>query len=80
MPYLYKGKAVVTMRELVPVHYTYAALMQTLYRHKNLPYGPKRALLGGNGRELLVVLNSLPQKIREKFEEPTQEWIPSQYS
>lgn len=79
MPYTYKGIEVVTMHELVPEHYTYGALSQALHRHKDLPYGPKRALQGGNGRELLVVLSSLPSRIRGRFWGSFPEWMPVKY-
>lgn len=68
------------MSELVPKHYTYDALKQALFRHKHLPYGPKRAMSGGNGRELLVFLNSLPTKVKETFQQPTREWTPPKYN
>lgn len=70
MPHFFGDILVVTKDELVPEFYTANNLSVTLYRYKDKPYGPKRAQLGGNGRELLVIYDSLPQEIQDKLGDP----------
>jgi len=80
MPYIHNGIEVVTLDELVPEYYkSYDALNQAIYRSKDKLYGPKRALNGGNGREMLVVFSSLPGRIREKITGDFESWMPPQY-
>lgn len=61
----------VTEDELVPLCYnTYGALAKALKRYEGKDYGIKRAMLGGNGRELLVVFDSLPKKYQQLIGDP----------
>lgn len=70
MPHPHGDILVVTKEELVPEYYTVKSLSVVLSRYKNKPYGIKRAQLGGNGRKLLVIYDSLPKKIQDKIEDP----------
>ncbi len=68
MPY---DKVGVTLDELVPNFYrTYDALAKKLKRSENKPWGLKRLAVGGNGRELLVDFDSLPNDIQEVLSDP----------
>jgi len=71
MPHYLGNILVVTKQELIPSCYnTYDALRKSLKRYKDLNYGIKRAMLGGNGRKLLVVFDSLPQKYQDAIGDP----------
>jgi hypothetical protein len=71
MPYFIGDILVVTEEELVPNHFrTYGALQKKLKRHEEKPYGPKRFQLGGNGRKLLVIFDTLPKKIQTALVDP----------
>lgn len=71
MPHFFGDVLVVTKDELVPEFYnTDRSLSQMLWRYRDKPYGPKRAQRGGNGRELLVVYDSLPKEIQDKLGDP----------
>jgi len=73
MPQIFQnsGKVAVTYEELVPEHYpTYNALKVALYRSEKRGYGVQRLMRGGNERQLLVDLDTLPRRIRECFKDP----------
>lgn len=71
MPKLLGEILTVTVEELVPLCYNkYGSLAKALKRYEDKPYGIKRAMLGGNGRELLVVFDSLPKKYQQLIGDP----------
>ncbi len=71
MPHEWNNIIVVTKDELVPAWYsTWDSLKATLHRYSNLPYGIKRAQLGGNGRQLLIAFDSLPMHIQNGLGDP----------
>ncbi len=71
MPHIWNNILVVTKDELVPTWWnSYNSLKQELYRYKDKPYGIKRAQLGGNGRQLLVIFDSLPGEVQEGLGDP----------
>lgn len=71
MPHFLGDILVVNKEELVPLFYKkLQSLQQQLYRYKDKDYGPKRAMLGGNGRELLVQFDTLPKKIQKQLHDP----------
>jgi hypothetical protein len=71
MPEFLGDILVVTKDELIPKFWgNYNALKIELHRYKDKPYGIKRAMLGGNGRRLLVVYDSLPKRVQEKINDP----------
>jgi hypothetical protein len=71
MPDFLGDTVVVTKDELVPKFWrTYNSLKMELYRHQDKPYGIKRAMLGGNGRKLLVDFDTLPKRIQDAIGDP----------
>ena len=64
MPLIWNKILVVTQSELVPEFYSSSNLRSHLQRNKNNHYGMKRAQRGGNGRILLIELESLPAHIQ----------------
>ncbi len=71
MPHTWNNILVATKEELVPARWnSIKSLQQELYRYKDKPYGIKRALLGGNGRQLLVVFDSLPSEVQDGIGDP----------
>ena len=71
MPHFLGDILVVTENELIPNFWnTYNSLAAKLWRDKDKPYGIKRAMLGGNGRKLLIKYDSLPKRITEKIPDP----------
>lgn len=81
MPHYLGDKLVVTLQELVPICFpSYDALRLKLKRdEKNEGYGMKRAMLGGNGRELLVYFDSLPKRHQDKIGDPRLEKHPLEH-
>lgn len=73
MPHIWNDILVVTKEELIPTFWnSYNNLANELWRYKNLPYGIKRASVGGNGRQLLVRFDSLPAHIQAAIGDPTK--------
>lgn len=71
MPHFLGNTLVVTKDELVPYLIpSYAALQKRLKRKEDLPYGMKRAMYGGNERQLLVIFDTLPKRFQEKISDP----------
>src|SRR5690606_27958967 len=71
MPFEFGNIVAVSMEELVPSFYkNYNALKMALYRYKDKPYGPKRVMVGGNGRQLLIDLDTLPSDIKQALPDP----------
>lgn len=68
MPHLLGKILVVTKDELIPAFFpTYEALKKKLKRYENKAYGIKRYSYGGNGRQLLVLFDSLDAEIQDKL-------------
>lgn len=73
MPHYLGDKLVVTLDELVPRFWnSYNSLKQELYRYKEKPYGIKRAMLGGNNRQLLIMFDSLPLETQKAIGDPRE--------
>ncbi|MAG87259.1 MAG: hypothetical protein CMB97_07785 [Flavobacteriaceae bacterium] len=73
MPHFLGEILVATKEELVPLWFSNSkSLSSKLSQFKDKPYGPKRALIGGNGRKLLVVFDTLPKKIQDALGDPRQ--------
>lgn len=71
MPHEWNNMIVVTKDELVPDWYgTWSNLKVTLHRYANKPYGLKRVQFGGNGRQLLIAFDSLPEHIQNGLGDP----------
>lgn len=72
MPHYLGDKLVVTKDELVPRLFpTYNALKQKLWRDQQKEgYGIKRAMYGGNKRQLLILFDTLPKRYQEKIKDP----------
>lgn len=62
---------VVTAEELIPNYYASAAsLSVVLKRSEKRGYGLRRVQLGGNGRQLLIDYDSLPNSIKDQLKDP----------
>ena len=72
MPHFWNDILVVTHDELVPDFYSKKNLNVTIYRYKSKSYGLNRVQVGGNGRQLLIEFDSLPQKVQEALGDPRQ--------
>ncbi|RWX03397.1 hypothetical protein [Flavobacterium cerinum] len=73
MPHYLGQTLVVTKDELVPRFWScYDNLGKELSRYKNKQYGIKRAMLGGNGRQLLILFDSLSKEVQEAIGDPRQ--------
>lgn len=71
MPQLLGDIWVVTQEELIPSCFpSYDALAKKLKRYENKNYGIKRAMLGGNGRMLMVIFSTLDKEHRDKIGDP----------
>ena len=71
MPHEWNNIIVVTKEELVPAWYhTWSNLKLTLHRYADRSYGIKRVQLGGNGRQLLIAFDSLPNHIKNGLGDP----------
>ncbi len=71
MPHFLGDILVATKEELVPLWYSSGkTLSSKLSQFKDKPYGPKRALGGGNGRKLLVMFDTLPSDIQTALGDP----------
>ncbi|WP_286767193.1 MULTISPECIES: hypothetical protein [Sphingobacterium] len=71
MPFEFGNKVAVSKDELIPAFYNnYENLKKTLQRYKEQPYGPKRIMFGGNGRQLLVDYDTLPPQIKQAIPDP----------
>jgi hypothetical protein len=71
MAFEFNGRIAVTQEELIPGLYsTYDNLKKTLQRYKDKPYGIKRLMVGGNGRQLLIDFDSLPREYQEQLPDP----------
>lgn len=70
MPHIHNDLVVVTKDELVPAFYTWPNLKVTIYRYVGKPYGIKKIQLGGNGRQMLVLYDSLSGNIKEALGDP----------
>lgn len=65
------GKVGVPKDVLVPAFYnSLSTLKSTLNRYKEKPYGPKRLMLGGRGRMLLVDYDTLWPEIQQGIDDP----------
>jgi hypothetical protein len=78
MPQYLGDTLVVTLKELVPGLFpSYDALSKKLKRdEKKEGYGLKRAMLGGNGRELLVKFDTLSKRDQEAIGDPRKDKHP----
>jgi len=71
MPHPWKNILVVTLNELVPEFYSSEnSLSATCTRHEKRGYGMRRVQLGGNGRQMLIDFDSLPNTIKEALGDP----------
>lgn len=71
MPHFLGDILVVTKDELVPKYYnTYDALQKCLKRYEQKPYGIRKVQSGGNGRQMLISFDSLPNEIKEGIGDP----------
>lgn len=71
MPHYLGNTLVVTQQELIPLCFpSYDALRMRLKRYATKNYGIKRAMLGGNGRQLLVDFDSLEKEDQDKIGDP----------
>lgn len=71
MPHEWNNIIVVTKEELIPSWFnTWSSLKATLHRYSQKPYGIKRVQLGGNGRQLLIAFDSLPEHIQNGLGDP----------
>ena len=71
MPHYWNNILVVTKDELVPAWWnTFNTLKSEIRRYKDKPYGIKRTQIGGNGRQLLISFDSLPQHIQDGIGDP----------
>jgi len=74
MPQFLGDTLVVTKNQLVPMHFpTYDALRKKIKRDEDKSYGIKRAMLGGNGRELLIKFDTLPKRTQEAIGDPRKQ-------
>lgn len=70
MPIILGNIVAVSMEELVPKFYTEASLSKTIQRYKDKPYGIKRVMSGGNGRQLLVDFDTLSREVQDQLHDP----------
>lgn len=72
MPFQYDHKTVaVRLEEVVPRFWNHLnSLQKELQRYKEKSFGIKRVQIGGNGRELLIDFDSLPENIRTALGDP----------
>jgi hypothetical protein len=70
MPFEWNNTIVVTKDELVPGWFTDDTLAKTIQRYANKPVGIKRVQLGGNGRQMLISYDSLPENIKTVLGDP----------
>lgn len=71
MPQYLGNILVVTKDEIIPRFWNcYNSLKSELWRYKDKPYGIKRAMLGGNRRQLLVEFDSLPSEMQDAIGDP----------
>jgi hypothetical protein len=65
MPFEWNNTWVVTVEDLVPIHYnTLASLKKSVSRYRNKEYGIKQVQIGGNGRKALYDFYSLDVEIQ----------------
>lgn len=70
MVFEYGNIVAVSKDELLPFYKSYDNLKKTLQRYKEKPYGPKRVMVGGNGRQLLIDFDTLPPEIKQALPDP----------
>ncbi|SMG35810.1 hypothetical protein [Sphingobacterium psychroaquaticum] len=71
MPIMLGNIVAVSKEELVPHFFkSENTLYSTIQRYKELPYGIKRVMIGGNGRQLLIDLDTLPGHIKDAIHDP----------
>lgn len=71
MPDYFNNILVVTKDELIPTFFNNENhLAVTIQRFKNKEYGIKRVMLGGNGRQMLISYDSLPNEIKNALPDP----------
>lgn len=70
MIFEFDGKVAVTLKALAPQFYTEGALIKRIQRYKNKPYGIKRLMIGGNGRQVLIDFDSLPKEVQDALPDP----------
>jgi len=71
MPIILGNIVAVSKDELVPNFFkSEHTLYSTIQRYKDKPYGIKRVMTGGNGRQLLVDYDSLTQEIKDGLHDP----------
>lgn len=70
MPIILGNIVAVSKEELVPQFYSEGSLSKTIQRYKDKPYGIKRVMIGGNGRQLLVNFDTLPGEIQDQMHDP----------
>lgn len=71
MPIIIGNLVAVTKDELIERKlYTEASLSKTIQRYKEKPFGLKRVMIGGNGRQLLVNFDTLPGDYQRAIGDP----------
>ncbi|MDV4024217.1 hypothetical protein CMT52_07690 [Elizabethkingia anophelis] len=71
MPHYWGNILVVTKEELVPKYYrTLNTLKSKIRRYEDKPYGIKKVLSGGNGRQMLISFDSLSKEIQDSIGDP----------
>lgn len=71
MPHYFNNILVVKESEIVPKFWNnYNSLAKAIKRSEDREYGIKKVQSGGNGRELLVLFDSLPQEYQSQLDDP----------
>lgn len=70
MPQEWNGIWVVASAELVPYYGSYDNLIKSIQRDKNRAGGLRRVQKGGNGREMLINYDTLPNEIQNALGDP----------
>lgn len=79
MPHWFKDMLVVTYEELVPTYFSYNTLKTALGRAAIRGYGMKRVMHGGNGRQLLVDFDTLPNNVKAAIGDPRKSGHPLEH-
>ena len=71
MPIIIGNIVAVSKDELIPQYYSsYEALKKALQRYQGKPYGIKRVMIGGNGRQMLINFDTLSGDIKDAIGDP----------
>lgn len=70
MPHEFNNQLVVTINEILPWYRTLNNLKKHIERYKDKSTGIKKVQSGGNGREMLIAFDSLPNEIRNMLGDP----------